>query len=470
MSVSANQADPRERELEHVRIHRQCGACGFLFDVGDRLVAPDRYNLRRLASLPNEVATIIWNFLGHHSLLRFSAVLEAIDYLSTASDEPTSVPIARIEVWHRGSQPITSTVGSNCPIELTIDSKGIARIARLASSVQESWSRFTVYTTVDAGQNLTVDFRFGISRLASPCGPNQLQITDIPNLSKFKWFYFPFQASTTRLASIDLVSCSGITFFLLASDLLAVHAHTQASPSAEVTFARLSPTIRSQVQWFYVPNPTADKISAFGVRLAALPNGRLLLNSRSYCIRTPHRGNIAIGPYNEEDASQEYAVYTPDRSILVYAIPEHGPVVFLGAITEGRKCSGLRPSIPSVSSLPNASYASATLTDVTCIWVFRESQTDFCRGLIVQYANGSEQALGYCRLGYDPTERCADVSQFAFAALECKMENGLSRRIVKVKVSAALRDGGYLGQDWTRCSNGCTLEVWATGTEMVMTV
>ncbi|KAK1985019.1 hypothetical protein LZ30DRAFT_650447 [Colletotrichum cereale] len=392
MSASAHQDIIKELcEFEHVRIHRQCGACGFLFDVGDPLVAllhtgdpvacckvldamdfpvgacgkirqnrlfcsfppcsrcekagetatihvdcfnlymkrafhtdrlhrlwsyslakypwpgcpalllpsrleaervssltADIYNMERLASLPNEIATSIWNFVGQHCLLRFSTVLEAAEYLfHKASDQPTSVPLAMIEAWHRGSHPIIGTVGSNRPIKLAIDSRGIARIARPTAPVQESRSQFTLYTTIEANRNLMINFRFGISRLAPTPRPEQLQVTDIPNLSKLKRIHFPYQASTKRLTSINLASCSGITFFLATSDLLAIHAHTRTSPSAEVTFAQLPPTHQREVQWFHVPNLAEDKISAFGVQLRVLYDRRLRLNTRSHC-----QGNV----------------------------------------------------------------------------------------------------------------------------------------------------------------------------------
>ncbi|KAF6811035.1 hypothetical protein CSOJ01_05959 [Colletotrichum sojae] len=125
-------------------------------------------NLQGLAELPDEVKSIIWSFSGDHCLLRFSAVLAAVDFLSlTDFDQPISAPLGTVKFWRRGIRPQLGTAPPNSPIELTIDSNGIECIKRLAASEEgspRSRSQFTVHSTARADQNLTVNFHVSETR------------------------------------------------------------------------------------------------------------------------------------------------------------------------------------------------------------------------------------------------------------------------------------------------------------------
>ncbi|KAK0111437.1 hypothetical protein ONS95_001797 [Cadophora gregata] len=439
-------------------------------DRASRLAA-DIYSLNELRRLPSEITTMIWTLLGQHDLLRFSTVLELVVFLShTEFDDSISIPLHQVEVWRRGSVPVTRKDKSNSLIELTIDSRGIVYIERLKSSAHKRRSDFIVYTTIKPSQNLTIEFQFGIGRLAPIVGPGRLQITDTPNLANVTCFRFPSQAPDIRLATIDLNSCSGITFFMTKSYTHAIHAHTQATPFAELTFARLTPSIHPFVRWLYVPNPPADKISAFGVRLKINSKNQPLQYDYSYLIRTPHRGDFTVGPHHD-GAVKDYVVYTSNQSALLYSIPENKPLSILGVTPKGQVCSELSPSPPAgASPLPDAFYASASLKNVACIWVFRDTQADFCRGLIIEYLDGSQQALGCCRLGFDPVERCPDLTQFTFSSSEYSQKNGSRRAAVKVRILPVSVDSNWLDAGWTSCSEAHTLQVWVTATEMAMNV
>lgn len=106
----------------------------------------------------------------------------------------------------------------------------------------------------------------------------------MPRLPDLTWIRFPANVSEDYLATVDLSSCLGITFFFAGGGLHGIHAHTKAAPSAEATFAKLLPTIQSVAQWVYVPNPIDDKISAFGFRVKADYEGRLYLSECSYIV------------------------------------------------------------------------------------------------------------------------------------------------------------------------------------------
>jgi hypothetical protein len=139
-----------------------------------------------------------------------------------------------------------------------------------------------------------------------------------------------------------------------------------------------------------------------------------------------------------------------------------------GVLTEGSFHSVAVPPVPENPPLSDACYASAQLKDVASIWIFRDNKDQFCRGLIVEYFNGTERALGCCRIGVDQAERCPAVERLSFKAAQ---RIGLSiDRTVIVRTYQVSIGSGYDSAGWTSCSEGDILEVWATETEMVMTI
>lgn len=48
--------------------------------------------------------------------------------------------------------------------------------------------------------------------------------------------------------------------------------------------------------------------------------------------------------------------------------------------------------------------SSASLKLVTQAQVFHDAETSFCKGILLDYQNGGQQALGECRLGLDPAQ------------------------------------------------------------------
>lgn len=288
----------------------------------------------------------------------------------------------------------------------------------------------------------------------------------MPNLSPSLGFQFPAPKHGVRLATTNLDRCSGITFFFSTRDLRAIHAHTHAAPTADATFEQIDPAVQRSITWVYVPNPPADKISAFGVRILTKRGGELQLKRRSYLVQTPHRGDFYIGP-PPVGSGKDYAVHTPPQSTLLSTVADNNLIFIRGVLTEGGFYSMAVPPAPENPPLSDACYASAQLKDVISVWIFRDEKDQFCRGLIVEYFDGTERALGCCRIGVDPAERCPAVERLSFKAAQ---RIGLSiDHTVMVRTYQVSKGSGYDNAGWTSCSEGDILEAWATETEMVMT-
>jgi hypothetical protein len=191
-------------------------------------------------------------------------------------------------------------------------------------------------------------------------------------------------------------------------------------------------------------------------------------------MRTAKRGVYTIGPSIPAPFKDTVSAITT-QSAIIYSIGER---MVRSLVIEGihsrKPISGLVPTPPrGACGLPNACLTSALLKEVKCIWIFLSKDTDieFCRGLIIEYLDGSQTALGSCRLGVDSFERCADLSLFSFTSvtIEAAYGEGAPRRLVKVKVAPRSEDGP-LDVDWTYCSEGDTLKVWVTWSDLVLQV
>jgi len=68
--------------------------------------------------------------------------------------------------------------------------------------------------------------------------------------------------------TVDLASCTGITFFMGLYDTYAVHAHSETGPNADVTFRKIEDSLQVDATWLYVPISKADQVEAFGIRAA----------------------------------------------------------------------------------------------------------------------------------------------------------------------------------------------------------
>ncbi|KAK2629857.1 hypothetical protein QTJ16_000677 [Diplocarpon rosae] len=250
-----------------------------------------------LGNLPQEIIILIWGYISQNDVLGLSCVLETVDCLECKNHCTTrTVPLRQVHSWTRGNNLIISATNSHSPIEMAIDSKGIKSIQRSSSSATGSpQSPFVVYSTLGFDENLTIKFQCGVSRLEPKPLLADLQLTDFPNLSpSLGSSFLPQHTLYVLLLStwINLDCCSGITFFFSIWDLRAIHAHTQATPTAATTFAQINPAFHHAISWVYVPNPPADKISAFGVRILTPHGGKLQLKERTYLVRTPHRGDF----------------------------------------------------------------------------------------------------------------------------------------------------------------------------------
>ncbi|KAH7328149.1 hypothetical protein B0I35DRAFT_472895 [Stachybotrys elegans] len=457
------------------------------------LLSPLPFNLERashlaaqvcsipgLTTLPPEVSQMIWDWATPTVLLRFCAVLDAVDFLDHApSHSRAFMPLATIHHWERGSFPVDFKAPDDSDFRITIDSRGIRRIDRLETGqpnpVQRKGSDI-VYAIAKASQPIRVLFHLGLARLA--LDNTQLQLWDIPTPLQLPEIHaldmVPGAASllpSARIATIDLETCTGITFFVCGGHVSGMHAHTSFAPSAQDTFHRFSAFFKASYVWVYVPLPRADAITAFGVLYRS--SGQRPAEP-CYLIRTKLAGDLTIGTLAENHEVELVPYPVTPQSVLVHTVPDRptntSDVILLGAHPTTEEQGQFLPIISTHLPLSGAAYSTAVLENVACVWVFRDRfKTALLRGLLVEYNNGAQRALGDCRLHVAPTEKCSELECLAFASTTVNGGAGTTVKAVKVVVLPSSSDAADgLDETWTRCSEGNTLEIWVTERELVL--
>lgn len=66
--------------------------------------------------------------------------------------------------------------------------------------------------------------------------------------------------------------------------------------------------------------------------------------------------------------------------------------------------TSLNPGAVTSSLLPKAFFSSASLEGILNVHVFTVSWKKLCKGILIEYENGSKRAMGQCRLGLDEVQ------------------------------------------------------------------
>lgn len=151
--------------------------------------------------------------------------------------------------------------------------------------------------------------------------------------------------------------------------------------------------------------------------------------------------------------------------MLLHDIPEEGPVSILNTAQEDEPPVRFVPRTPSEPfPLTDAYYASAKISNVAGLRIYRDSNRGFLRGLMIEYRNGSKRVLGCSR--FDAVEEATDLSYFAFASVTRTSRSGMCLRNVDVKLSKCCDETS----GWRGFSEGDIVEVWFTDAQMVMDI
>ncbi|KAK3943303.1 hypothetical protein QBC46DRAFT_44724 [Diplogelasinospora grovesii] len=424
---------------------------GRAFAVGTVSRAAEILGLGKLKRLPLEIWHMIKMYSTEpHLFWRYVSVLEFVDRLAaTPSELLTSVNLSQVVAWERGSQPELGRAEDSTtdPISrFTIDSFGIQKFERLSALSPYTGARFNNLAFIvqdnEAAFNsdIIAQFKDGLLHILVPrpngrewtrkfarevlCKKTKISILDTPvpppdlihSLRRQqKWCH------CQHFQTLDPKNVTGITFFIYADVVRAIHAHTRGADScAKSTFDYLTEVTepgfaRSSVYWVYVPVSSADKVLQFGIQSGCNRYSKARRypcrppRSPCYLLRTDLAGDIILGKYHAGWKAHEFYVSEKYPSTLIHGYnPERweGSVEVL-VLSDGRESRRSKYNfyLPQSPQLVGWSLSWASLDSVRQVKVFFDEDlgsSGACRGLLFEYENGGQRAVGQCRIGVDP--------------------------------------------------------------------
>lgn len=190
--------------------------------------------------------------------------------------------------------------------------------------------------------------------------------------------------------------------------------------------------------------------------------------------RTSLLGDFTIGPWNDDPATLVY--HTSRDSTLVHTTLDTSnaspSAAFSHIFPKDTRCkdfSPVPPQSPRSSAIRASCYSSALLASIRYIWIYLNGE-GLCSGLIIDYKNGGQRALGSCRVGVDPAERCAKLEDTRFRSVMITLESGQDfHGGVKIEICSA-SDDEEQEPGWTRFREGGMLEMWFDDKTVALTL
>ncbi len=195
----------------------------------------------------------------------------------------------------------------------------------------------------------------------------------------------------------------------------------------------------------------------------------------SWQLRTKLAGEISVGPWLPGKCSNYILANSPPTT-LIHDFGEQRSVSVIGVCPNICDDSDVSFGLSGPQSYPLSSaaafnFSSAPLEDISVAKVFYAEGYAFCRGLLFEYSNGAQRALGNCRLGVD---LCRVYQK---PRLLCRLEKtyrmprfGVERRAVMVELTADVEQHTHEEQGWCCSDLSGILRFWFTGEESYLDI
>lgn len=178
-------------------------------------------------------------------------------------------------------------------------------------------------------------------------------------------------------------------------------------------------------------------------------------------------GEVCIGPPPSQ-RDEDFILSKSTPLTIIHNTAESMPVSTIGAYCGEEKDNA--PIAPfkhfavDDALFLNACYSIARLEDVCHVSIFRPERRQHCVGLLLQYKNGAQRALGQCRLGVDRVEHCTYPTHIClYPRFHLRQEPGQEHpmriRVTMVEATAA-SSHTHEGGRWVCCTMEGDLEFW----------
>lgn len=176
-------------------------------------------------------------------------------------------------------------------------------------------------------------------------------------------------------------------------------------------------------------------------------------------LRLKLAGEVVIG-YIHEWSEEIQLIKQP--STLIYERPYRYPIKFIGGLAEYTAVPEIPGFTPFFHRHPPrgfTNYSSASLVNVSCVRIYYETDVKLCEGIILEYLDGSERAIGHCKVGIDQFQECTAPDNLCYAPFIPKDPSCQEQQLVQVLFSKK-NTHEHSGIDWTCCAMEGTLGFW----------
>ncbi|KAM0258087.1 hypothetical protein ACHAQJ_003992 [Trichoderma viride] len=362
-----------------------------------------------------EVARLIQSHSQSHVLWRFCAVLQLVRELESAeTKEAVIYPLPKVLSWSRGKLPqlIQDESLAGSFIRFTIDPRGIRSIERIShvptsitAGEMAASSRVFVVEPVERLSAAEIELQLGMSRLLVPESLSlQISLWSTPTPPNLWEMPTNPLVPLHRLASISLDPnyCTGISFFLSLQCVMEIHGHsTRHAPTHLERFEYINTRYDGRIVWIYVPLTAQDAITAVGVR-----KNVTIAQPHYFTFYTKTGGEIVVGTPHRAGPPGRLVLYKLEKDArrhlnLIHSVPISGLMTFIATDADEHTETTDADIQPTIEALPRAFFSSASLEDILNVHVFTNEWKNLCRGVLIEYEDGSKRSLGQCRLDMD---------------------------------------------------------------------
>lgn len=189
-------------------------------------------------------------------------------------------------------------------------------------------------------------------------------------------------------------------------------------------------------------------------------------------------GDVSVGRRLSPGARNFLLGEIPPRA-LIYDIATMDTISVVGAYPGAER--GRRSTTPLVpfhspcpsAPFPDAYFSAAPLENVARLQVFSDSNdTRLCKGILLEYRNGAQRALGQCRHQVDPAESCTEPAYICVLHFTYSPPPSSAPELRAARVKSSQRSGHDHGseQGWVCFTMEGTLKFWVSTEESDLSV
>lgn len=117
---------------------------------------------------------------------------------------------------------------------------------------------------------------------------------------------------------------------------------------------------------------------------------------------------------------------------------------------------------PPTGAVREILHSVARLEGLVRVSIYQSRDSGFCAGLLMEYEDGAQRALGSCRLGVDPVTTCSQPTHVCFSSTTLT-DPDITYPVARVEALTQEEGKDHTHpKGWTCCavSWGGSLEVW----------